>query len=539
LISISIYQPNYLSPNSTTIDNSIDQNFTATMQGSYSDAYSLMIYDMNNNIAFNSSALPLSPVLYQGDEFLYTLPSSSLSNGNQYKWQLQLFSDSLPIQQCFSYNAGTTTYTDETTVANDSTANNMNLIPIATVEDAYYFGSNTKFSGIKLTIGTVGVYVATLVWEYYNSTSSTWISIPILTDNTSGFTQSGMVLFNPPTDWTTVAVNSSTKYWIRCRVSAFASKTTSPLGTQAWSKTSATSRQTPFYCYATSTVSMTVPAEITSKKHTFTSVYAQAESISLNYWNMTFLDSNNEVILTTPNSYSGLISYEFDGFINNQTYKVYTTVTNQQNITVQSSVYTFTVIYASPSLTVIPTATLLPELSAVKVLWSPAVQIEGTVTGTSEYVSNLFTPNNTGLKLDTTTWDSEDTVDDTITFDEISTYDEFASASILLNDLFGKVNEESYVAFEVDIPLIFTNKMIYVADEKFIGGKMIRLENSISGDYYEIGYNSELGCYYYDINGFIINGSNKEFLISPILIGIRNVEVIIIYNNEIYDYIHP
>ena len=76
-----------------------------------------------------------------------------------------------------------------------------------------------------------------------------------------------MVLFNPPTDWMTVAVNSSIKYWIRCRVSAFTSKTTSPLGNQAWSKTSATSRQTPFYCYATSTVSMTVPAEITSKKH--------------------------------------------------------------------------------------------------------------------------------------------------------------------------------------------------------------------------------------------------------------------------------
>ena len=535
---IAIYQPNYLSPNSTTIDNSIDQNFTATMQGSFSDAYSLMIYDMNNNIAFNSGALPLSQILYQDDIFSFPLSSNTLVNGNQYKWQLQLFSDSLPIQQCFSYNAGTTTYTDETVFANETT-NNMTLVPIGTQNDAYYFGSTSKFSGIKLLVGTVGIYTATLVWEYYNSTSSTWTSIPLLTDNTLGFTQSGMILFSPPLDWSQVAVNLSTKYWIRCRVSAFTSKTTSPLGNQAWSKTSATSRQTPFYCYATSTVSMTVPAEITSKKHTFTSVYTQAESISLNYWNMIFLNSNNEVILTTSNSYSANISYEFDGFISNSTYKVYTTVTNQQNITAQSPIYTFTVIYASPSLTVIPTAILLPELSAVKVLWSPAVQIEGTVTGTSEYVSNLFTPNNTGLKLDTTTWDSEDTVDDTITFDEISTYDEFASASILLNDLFGKVNEESYVAFEVDIPLDFTAKIVYVPNITSVGGKMIRLENSITSDYYEIGYNSEFNHYYYNINGFEVNGTEKEFLINPILIGIKGVEVLIIYDNQIYEHLHP
>ena len=224
----------------------------------------------------------------------------------------------------------------------------------------------------------------------------------------------------------------------------------------------------------------------------------------------------------------------------NFTYKVYTTVTNQQNITVQSSVYTFTVIYASPSLTVIPTATLLPELSAVKILWSPAVQIEGVVTGTSEYVSNLFTPNNTGLKLDTTTtWDSEDTVDDTITFDEISTYDEFASASILLNDLFGKVNQENYVAFEVDIPLDFTAKIVYVPNITSVGGKMIRLENSITSDYYEIGYNSEFNHYYYNINGFEVNGTEKEFLTNPILIGIKGVEVLIIYDNQIYEHLHP
>jgi len=496
--NISIYQPNYLYPQNITIDNTTDIIFTAIMQGAYADGYMLVIYDMDNNIVFNSGALPLTTILYQDDLFSYILPALTLLNGKQYKQTLQLYSDSLPIQQCFSYNALTSTYTDETNVANDSTENNMNLVPISTVQDAYYFGSTNKFSGINLTIGTFGVYTATLVWEYYNSTTSAWISIPLLTDNTNGFTSNGMILFDAPSDWVTVAVNSSTKYWIRCRVSAFTSKTTSPLGTQAWSKTSAISKQTPFFAYTTPTLSMVVPAEITSRKHLFTATYSQIESISSNVWSMTFLNANDEIVLTTPNSYSGNISYTFDGFINNSTYKVYTTVINQQNVTVTSPIYTFNVVYASPSMITVPKATLLPDISATKVEWSPSSQIIGSITGVSEYISGLFISENTGLSL----------------------------------------GAESYIEFQVDIPLEFTLTIDYIPDDTFTGGKMIRLENP-DLTYFEIGYNSEIGCYYYDNNNFVLNGIPKEFIHAPLLIAIKGVEVLIISNNTIYEYLRP
>jgi len=300
---------------------------------------------------------------------------------------------------------------------------------------------------------------------------------------------------------------------------------------------SATSRQTPFYCFSTPILTMTIPAEITSKKYSFVATYFQTEYISTNYFYMVFLNSDDEVILTTPNSYSGALQYEFDGFINNTIYKVYTVVVNQQNVMTQSITYTFTVNYALPSLTTIPTATLLPDLSATKINWSPVVQVTGSITGTSEYISGLFTPTNTGLKLDTG-WDSADTVDDTITFDDTATYDLNYGGAILFNDLFGKVSE-NYVEFEVDIPLESTSQVVYIPNLDFAGGKMVRQENSITGDFYEVGYNPEIGCYYYNSNNFIVNGAPKEFIYSPILIAIKGIEVLIISNNVIYEQLHP
>ena len=76
------------------------------------------------------------------------------------------------------------------------------------------------------------------------------------------------------------------------------------------STSSATSRQTPFYCFSIPTLNMTVPTTITSKKYSFVATYFQEEYISTNYFYMVFLNSDDEIILTTPNSYSGALQYE-------------------------------------------------------------------------------------------------------------------------------------------------------------------------------------------------------------------------------------
>jgi hypothetical protein len=131
--------------------------------------------------------------------------------------------------------AGAGSYVTDTTHINEASANDVELVPVATVEDAAYFGAYLPFNAIKVDIGTAGNYVATTVWEYWNG--SAWTALTVTDGTVSGgltFAQDGVVSFSEPSDWATVAVDSTTMYWVRCRVSAFTSVATAPLCTQAW-----------------------------------------------------------------------------------------------------------------------------------------------------------------------------------------------------------------------------------------------------------------------------------------------------------------
>jgi len=395
LISIAIYQPKYLSPNSTSLDASIENIFSAKIEGSYADYYQLIIYNLLTNIVvYDSTKLFLSPNLYQGEKLSHVLVPHILSNGLQYKYTF------------------------------------------------------TVFSGVSL----------------------------------------------------------------------------------------ATSRETPFSCYSIPTLTMVVPSNITSKKYLFSATYTQSENIPINRWYAVFMDLNNNIILQTPYSYSAKLEYTYDGFVNSQNYKVYTVVENQQNVTVQSIVYGFSVNYSSPSLNFVPTATLLPELSAVNVKWSPATIIAGTVTGSSKYVPSLFTEDNTGLNLDSD-FNDTDAVDESTTFDEALTFDEFYGCSILFNTLFGKSLTPNHVEFNVDIPMNFTALIDYIPSNLFTGGKMLDFVDDF-GVIYEVGYDPELSCFYFKNDQKIVNGSAKELPLDVFLIAVKSIEVLIIVNNQIYEYLH-
>ena len=128
---------------------------------------------------------------------------------------------------------------DETAAAKNATANDMTLFPAVPVNnDAYYFGSDYKFDELILNIGTAGAGVWAVAWEYYHS-DTTWHALAGLTDGTSAFQAaagSHSVLFTKDANWTAVAVAAISKYWIRCRMSAYTSIVTQPKGTQAWYK---------------------------------------------------------------------------------------------------------------------------------------------------------------------------------------------------------------------------------------------------------------------------------------------------------------
>jgi hypothetical protein len=126
--------------------------------------------------------------------------------------------------------------TDETAAANNDTANDMTLLPaVPAIDDAYYFGLGAIWDYLRLNIGTSGVGVWTLAWEYWNG--FTWSALPGLNDGTSGFTLEGWfeVNFARPADWAVATVGSiANLYWIRARVSSYDSVIAQPKGSRAF-----------------------------------------------------------------------------------------------------------------------------------------------------------------------------------------------------------------------------------------------------------------------------------------------------------------
>lgn len=125
-------------------------------------------------------------------------------------------------------------FTNETTDGTNATVNDV-TIPITALNDAFYIGYSKPFQAVKMKYSTAGVYNATVAWEYWNGSS--WTSLTCL-DETQGFTKAAgtryLIIPNKPADWVATAVNGTSAYYIRMRVSAFTSATTQPLGDQFW-----------------------------------------------------------------------------------------------------------------------------------------------------------------------------------------------------------------------------------------------------------------------------------------------------------------
>ena len=130
--------------------------------------------------------------------------------------------------------------TDETTEANEDTADDMTLAPAApVVGDAYYFGFHRIFRKVRIDVSTPATTIGAgfgLTWEY-STGSDSWLSLAGVVDGTSNFFNAGAndVTWTVPSDWDTDEVGSiSNLYWVRGRIGAFDSITQTAIGKQAW-----------------------------------------------------------------------------------------------------------------------------------------------------------------------------------------------------------------------------------------------------------------------------------------------------------------
>ncbi len=136
------------------------------------------------------------------------------------------------VKSCLILDASGPTFTDLTAEINDPVTGTVTVGPtgeLFDVGDYIAFGSDAKFSGIKMVISTKGqgdAVAAETEWEYYNG--SAWVDLATAAlhweDDSSDFTATaatGFTTFQPPSDWAVTSLNSGDSlYWIRFRSTA-------------------------------------------------------------------------------------------------------------------------------------------------------------------------------------------------------------------------------------------------------------------------------------------------------------------------------
>ena len=134
--------------------------------------------------------------------------------------------------------ADATVFVDETAKANDTTADDMTLLPATPeAEDAYYFGLDTKFSTLQLNIGIPAVNAAGVITWEYGTGPSAWTTCTAISDGTTNFTASAGwhdVTHTVQAGWVKNTIDGDEAYWLRARLSTVGAQSQQPKGTQCW-----------------------------------------------------------------------------------------------------------------------------------------------------------------------------------------------------------------------------------------------------------------------------------------------------------------
>ena len=93
-----------------------------------------------------------------------------------------------------------------------------------------YFGSDSPFRGLNVSLATLGVGTVDLAWEYWNGTAWTSLELPGFTDGTNHLTRVGTIYWtSDPPGWTPYSVNGGPDlFYVRTHV-ASGSYTTDPV----------------------------------------------------------------------------------------------------------------------------------------------------------------------------------------------------------------------------------------------------------------------------------------------------------------------
>ncbi len=140
-------------------------------------------------------------------------------------------STSTAFSDIYNYDASLASF------SSNYVSSNWTLFPFSpALNDAIYFGASRPFTNITFNIVVAGNYDWTLVAEYWNGSS--WASLPYgeyIKSFPSGDLSELWKVAGPwslgiraPFNWAETTINGQARFWVRLRISAFNSRTTSP-----------------------------------------------------------------------------------------------------------------------------------------------------------------------------------------------------------------------------------------------------------------------------------------------------------------------
>lgn len=221
-----------------------------------------------------------------------------------------------------------------------------------------------------------------------------------------------------------------------------------------------TSRGMPFSNYQTPTLTLTVPATITEQSYEFQASWYHPDDIEVVSYRYFLLDGSDEVITETDWTYNSSLIYTFDGFLSGSIYRIYAEAYDANDVFVSSSTSQFLVSYTEPSIDYIPTVENERNTASILYTWTGAYIHTGVGAGTYSYVEDFGNiAGNWGLRQEA-----------------------------------GSVITWTDIPIEAD----HTLGLLRIFEDGY-EGKIFTESNTVTGDYFEVGY--EDGGFYREQNG--------------------------------------
>lgn len=121
----------------------------------------------------------------------------------------------VPPFQLTAYSETGSTFTNLTSAI--ASPKGQPVAPFSTtpnIGDAFYIGNSTFFTKLYWDVAQAGSGW-TLAWQYWSATTQSWATLTPTLDTTDTGMQSGMLIWDIPSDWGLTTVNGQSGFWIR------------------------------------------------------------------------------------------------------------------------------------------------------------------------------------------------------------------------------------------------------------------------------------------------------------------------------------